>query len=91
MHRFDREYVINRFLPFDNQHVMLLGNDSHISFFNLDTQFFNGSMKIDFSKNSFDIFDLQLVKKESEAKKTYMFVTNQGVRTGTITKHTIGR
>ena len=60
-HKFDRTYVVNKFVSFDEQHVLLVGNDSHISFFNLETMFFNGSMKIDFTNENLDIYDIQFL------------------------------
>jgi hypothetical protein len=47
-HKFERDYIVNKCVLYDENHILLVGNDSHISFFNMDTLFFNGSMKIEF-------------------------------------------
>jgi len=73
---------------------MLAGDDSLVTFLNLDTMMFNGTQKIDFSdaiEADFDIYDIQLLEGSFSdgLKKTFLFMTNQGVYRGSITKQII--
>ena len=73
---------------------MLAGDDSLVTFLNLDTMMFNGTHKIDFSdaiEADCDIYDIQLLEGSLSdgLKKNFIFMTNQGVYRGSITKQII--
>jgi hypothetical protein len=60
--RLERTKVTNRLVAFDDHNVMLAGDDSLVSFLNLDTMTFFGTLKVEFSEaieGDCDIYDIQ--------------------------------
>ena len=94
--RFELTKVTNRLVAFDDQHVMLAGDDSQVAFLNLGTMLIDGLHKVDFRhaiKGDCDINDIQPLQGSfSEgSKNTFLFITNKGVYQGSITKEIIER